>query len=94
MNYTKISPDDIRGKNPDRQWWQFWKPKYIDKEFKLNVEVGSICSSMIPDYWHKKVNQKHSKTLRKWEREIMAELAGETPTADIELDLRVIARNR
>jgi len=42
--YREVRPSDVRGLNPKWRWWKFWAVKYIDKDFQINVEMGTTIA--------------------------------------------------
>jgi len=39
MKYRDVCKIDLIIENPDKKWWQFWKPYYINKEFEIEVII-------------------------------------------------------
>ena len=40
--YRQVEKEDLIATNPNRRWWQFWKPKWLPIKFTVNVMSGSV----------------------------------------------------
>jgi len=41
--YRPVRLEDLRKKNPNKKWWQFWKSKYVGRNFKVKIMTGPKC---------------------------------------------------
>lgn len=41
-DYWKIKPEYLLRPNPNKKWYQFWKPKYVDWDFDVEIENSSL----------------------------------------------------